>query len=196
MCGKVRLFPDLHRARGCSAFAGRSREPPVSWRPHKNKLATRGACSGGTVNESFRFSRGRGVWLTCGWTQESSGTRWEAAACKASMSTCSCRNPCRGNVFTCGPLQLLSNDGYSIISLMEVHPLSGPRRGPMQVAILSHQPPPGDAIGNCVADKAAFFLDRGARVRVYVEQLRPIHPQTAAAGPCRGTDIATMPSLS
>ena len=45
----------------------------------------------------------------------------------------------------------------------------------MRVAILSHQAPAGDAIGNSIADKAAFFLDRSAQVRLFVEVIRPIH---------------------
>jgi glycosyltransferase involved in cell wall biosynthesis len=45
----------------------------------------------------------------------------------------------------------------------------------MRVAILSHQAPAGDAIGNSVGDKATFFLDRGAQVRLFLEVTRPIH---------------------
>ncbi|HEV8059019.1 MAG TPA: glycosyltransferase, partial [Gemmataceae bacterium] len=47
----------------------------------------------------------------------------------------------------------------------------------MRVAILSHQAPAGDAIGNGIADKAAFFVDRNAQVRLFVEVTRPIHPR-------------------
>jgi len=46
----------------------------------------------------------------------------------------------------------------------------------MRVALLSHNARYGDAIGRQVAAKAAFFRDRGADVRVYVECGRQLHP--------------------
>ncbi len=46
----------------------------------------------------------------------------------------------------------------------------------MRVALLSHNAQAGDAIGNQVAEKLAFFLDRGADVRVLVESDRDLHP--------------------
>ena len=46
----------------------------------------------------------------------------------------------------------------------------------MRVALLSHNAPAGDAVGNQVADKLAFFLDRGADVRVFVESDQRLHP--------------------
>src|SRR5262245_870745 len=59
----------------------------------------------------------------------------------------------------------------------------------MRVALLSHNARTGDAVGNQVAAKAAFFRDRGADLRVYVEStaklqssltphLRPVDPAT------------------
>src|SRR5262245_36575652 len=46
----------------------------------------------------------------------------------------------------------------------------------MRVAILSHNAQHSDAIGNQVAEKLAFFLDRGADVRVFLESDRNLHP--------------------
>ncbi|MCS6852602.1 MAG: glycosyltransferase family 4 protein, partial [Gemmataceae bacterium] len=46
----------------------------------------------------------------------------------------------------------------------------------MRVALLSGSAPSGDAIGQQVANKAAFFLDRGAEVRVFVQDDRGLHP--------------------
>jgi glycosyltransferase involved in cell wall biosynthesis len=46
----------------------------------------------------------------------------------------------------------------------------------MRVALLSHNAQAGDAIGNQVAEKLAFFLDRGADVRVVIESNRRLHP--------------------
>jgi glycosyltransferase involved in cell wall biosynthesis len=46
----------------------------------------------------------------------------------------------------------------------------------MRVAILTQHAPAGDAIGNQTAEKLAFFLDRGAEVRVFLETSRNLHP--------------------
>ena len=46
----------------------------------------------------------------------------------------------------------------------------------MRVALLTHNAQAGDAIGHSVAAKAAFFRDRGAEVRVFVESDRRLHP--------------------
>jgi glycosyltransferase involved in cell wall biosynthesis len=46
----------------------------------------------------------------------------------------------------------------------------------VRVALLTHNAPAGDAIGNQVAEKLTFFLDRGADVRVFVEADRRLHP--------------------
>jgi glycosyltransferase involved in cell wall biosynthesis len=46
----------------------------------------------------------------------------------------------------------------------------------MQVALLTHNARAGDAIGNQVAEKLAFFRERGARVRVFVECDQRLHP--------------------
>lgn len=47
----------------------------------------------------------------------------------------------------------------------------------MQVALLSYNARHGDAIGQNVADKLAFFRERGATVRVFVEDRQGLHPQ-------------------
>jgi glycosyltransferase involved in cell wall biosynthesis len=46
----------------------------------------------------------------------------------------------------------------------------------MRVALLSHSAPAGDAIGRQLAEKVAFFLDRGAEVRVFVSSDRHLTP--------------------
>lgn len=46
----------------------------------------------------------------------------------------------------------------------------------MRVALLSYNARAGDAIGNQVAEKLAFFLDQGAHVLVLVEDDRHLHP--------------------
>jgi glycosyltransferase involved in cell wall biosynthesis len=46
----------------------------------------------------------------------------------------------------------------------------------MRVALLSHNAQAGDAIGNLVAEKLAFFLDHGADVGVLVESTQRLHP--------------------
>lgn len=46
----------------------------------------------------------------------------------------------------------------------------------MRVALLSQNACAGDAIGRHIAEKAAYFLDRGAHVRVIVGDDRRIHP--------------------
>ncbi len=46
----------------------------------------------------------------------------------------------------------------------------------MRVALLNHNAQIGDAIGNQIAEKLAFFLDRGADARVFIESGRNLHP--------------------
>lgn len=46
----------------------------------------------------------------------------------------------------------------------------------MRVALLSHNAQAGDAIGNSVALKLAFFRERGAAVRVFIESNHRLHP--------------------
>src|SRR4051812_38948495 len=46
----------------------------------------------------------------------------------------------------------------------------------MRVALLSHSARAGDAVGRQVAAKVAFFRDRGASVRLYVETDRGLAP--------------------
>src|SRR5262245_36641574 len=45
----------------------------------------------------------------------------------------------------------------------------------MRVALLSYNAQAGDAIGNQVAQKLAFFLECGAEVRVFVESAKRLH---------------------
>lgn len=47
----------------------------------------------------------------------------------------------------------------------------------MRVAIISFNACAGDAIGNLIAEKLAFFHERGADVRVFVENSKRLHPQ-------------------
>src|SRR5690348_998607 len=47
----------------------------------------------------------------------------------------------------------------------------------MRVALLSHNAQARDAIGNQVAEKLAFFRERAAEVRVFVENGDQLHPQ-------------------
>lgn len=49
----------------------------------------------------------------------------------------------------------------------------------MQLAILAHSAPRYDAIGNQVAEKAAFFQERGWRVRVFLHSDANLHPGVA-----------------
>jgi O-antigen biosynthesis protein len=60
----------------------------------------------------------------------------------------------------------------------------------MRVGLLSHNARAGDAIGNQLVEKAAFFRDRGDEVRVVVESADNLHPALGTAvlvaGP--GTD--------
>lgn len=46
----------------------------------------------------------------------------------------------------------------------------------MRVALLSCNAQAGDAIGNAVAEKLAFFLEHGAEVRVFLQQDKLLHP--------------------
>src|ERR1700752_236310 len=46
----------------------------------------------------------------------------------------------------------------------------------MRVALLSRTARAGDAIGNQVAEKLTFFLERGADARVFLESLECLHP--------------------
>jgi glycosyltransferase involved in cell wall biosynthesis len=46
----------------------------------------------------------------------------------------------------------------------------------MRVALLSHNAQSGDAIGNQLAEKLAFFLERGCEVRVFVETVQRLNP--------------------
>jgi glycosyltransferase involved in cell wall biosynthesis len=50
----------------------------------------------------------------------------------------------------------------------------------MRVALLSHGAQQGDAIGNNVAEKVAFFHQRAAEVRVFVESAQRLHPGVAS----------------
>jgi glycosyltransferase involved in cell wall biosynthesis len=47
----------------------------------------------------------------------------------------------------------------------------------MRVALLSHNARAGDAIGNQLAEKVAFFRERGALVRLFIEDDACLHPE-------------------
>jgi glycosyltransferase involved in cell wall biosynthesis len=47
----------------------------------------------------------------------------------------------------------------------------------MRVALLSYNAQAQDAVGNQLAEKAAFFLERGAEVRVFVQAADRLHPE-------------------
>src|SRR5947207_265438 len=55
------------------------------------------------------------------------------------------------------------------------------RRSLMRVAFLSHNARQHDAIGNQLAEKLRFFQERGAEVRVFVEDARHLHADVRAA---------------
>lgn len=61
----------------------------------------------------------------------------------------------------------------------------------MRVALLSHSAPAGDAIGRQLAEKVAFFQDRGFQVRLFVETDRrlvsSLRPVTRQYSPIRTT---------
>jgi glycosyltransferase involved in cell wall biosynthesis len=61
----------------------------------------------------------------------------------------------------------------------------------MRVALLSYSAQAGDAIGNNVAEKVAFFRERAAEVRVFVETGRRLHP---AVAPCCTVLDSTEPT--
>jgi glycosyltransferase involved in cell wall biosynthesis len=56
----------------------------------------------------------------------------------------------------------------------------------MRVALLSYNAQAGDAIGNQVAEKLVFFIERGADARVFIESDRRLHP--AVGGHCHRLD--------
>src|SRR5262245_66554646 len=49
-------------------------------------------------------------------------------------------------------------------------------RTSMRVSLLAPSAPVGDAVGRQLAEKVAFFLDRGADVRLFVESDARLHP--------------------
>jgi glycosyltransferase involved in cell wall biosynthesis len=60
----------------------------------------------------------------------------------------------------------------------------------MRVAILSGNARPADAIGNQIAEKMAFFLERSALVSVFVEDARTLHP--AIAHRCQAVSLGCL----
>src|SRR5438128_2445538 len=64
----------------------------------------------------------------------------------------------------------------------------------MRVALLSQNARAGDAIGNLLADKLTFFLDRGADVRVFIEDAGRVHPAVQAHGYCLEADMQFLSS--
>lgn len=51
----------------------------------------------------------------------------------------------------------------------------------MRVALLTYNARSGDAIGNLVAEKVTFFRERGAYVRVFLQDNRQLHPAVRQA---------------
>src|SRR2546422_3446000 len=47
----------------------------------------------------------------------------------------------------------------------------------MRVALLSGNAPRHNAVGNQIAEKARFFQERGAEVRLFVQDARHLHPE-------------------
>ncbi|HZZ82491.1 MAG TPA: glycosyltransferase [Gemmataceae bacterium] len=47
----------------------------------------------------------------------------------------------------------------------------------MRVALLSHNAQIHNAVGNHIAEKVRFFQERGAEVRVFVQEMRRLHPE-------------------
>jgi glycosyltransferase involved in cell wall biosynthesis len=64
----------------------------------------------------------------------------------------------------------------------------------MRVAILSGNARPADAIGNQIAEKTAFFLERGDLVRVLIEDARTLHP--AIASHCQAVQADCLSALT
>lgn len=58
----------------------------------------------------------------------------------------------------------------------------------MRVALLTYNARAGDAIGNQLAEKLAFFVERGSEVRIFLESDQNLHP--ALAGQCQRLDAA------
>src|ERR1700738_4084059 len=50
----------------------------------------------------------------------------------------------------------------------------------MRVALLSGNAPRHNAVGNHIAEKVRFFQERGAEVRVFVQDARRLHPAVQA----------------
>src|SRR5436190_9687691 len=53
-------------------------------------------------------------------------------------------------------------------------------RFPMRVAMVACSAPARTAVGNLLAEKVAFFVDRGADVRVFLESTTALHPHLVA----------------
>ena len=51
----------------------------------------------------------------------------------------------------------------------------------MRVAVLTFNARSGDAVGNQVAEKLAFFRERGAEARVFLQDGRHLHPAVRQA---------------
>src|SRR5437764_7831190 len=52
---------------------------------------------------------------------------------------------------------------------------NGSRRNPMRVAFLSGNAPRHNAVGNQIAEKVRFFQERGAEIRLFVQDARRLH---------------------
>lgn len=60
----------------------------------------------------------------------------------------------------------------------------------MRVAFVACSTPARTAVGNLLAEKVAFFLDRGAEVRVFLESTAALHPQLTA----HASSLKTVPT--
>src|SRR4051794_11979719 len=87
-------------------------------------------------------------------------------------------------MFWCSPLgasakpQAAQSGLHPVLQIVRILPLLARVHGrtAMRVTLISHNAQAGDAIGNQVAARAAFFRERGAEVRVLLESDRRLHP--------------------
>src|SRR5687768_1671392 len=67
------------------------------------------------------------------------------------------------------------------------------RRSLMRVAILSHNARMNDAVGNQIAEKVRFFQERGAEVRLFVENDIRLHPDVKEVATVCGPPVLEGP---
>jgi glycosyltransferase involved in cell wall biosynthesis len=61
----------------------------------------------------------------------------------------------------------------------------------MRVGLLTHSAQAGDAIGNQVAEKLAFFADSGADVQVFIQSSKRLHPRVAPYARCLAEPVTS-----